>query len=62
MAVFLFSKNIETIMKKDRILKNEIDIRDFIDLHTDFIRDTMLENLADQIIIDHKNLLCYFKD
>lgn len=53
-------KNIETTVKNDHLNSRELSIGDFVGLHTDFIRDKTLENLAERTIKDHKNLFNYF--
>lgn len=53
-------KRIETTMKNDQFSKKELSISDFIDLHTDFIQDKMLENLSHTTIKDHKNIFRFF--
>lgn len=41
---------IETSVKKDHFSNKKLSITDFIELHTDFIRDKTLENFIDVII------------
>jgi len=50
----------ETNVINDRLLNKELTIKNFIDLHTDFIRDKILENLSQRTINDHKNIFKYF--
>ncbi|MBU5677799.1 site-specific integrase [Alkaliphilus sp. MSJ-5] len=57
MAISMRGRNkIETSVKSDRVSKKELLVKDFIELHTDFVRDKVLENLASKTIKDHKNI------
>ncbi len=53
-------KGIKTSMLDERMPKKEITIKDFIELHTEFIRDKMLENLSERTIKDHKYIFSFF--
>ncbi len=57
MAISMNGRNkIETTVKNDQLSKKELLVKDFIVLHTEFVRDKMLENLAQKTIKDHKNI------
>ncbi len=49
-------KRTETTVKNDQLLKKELLVKDFIEFHTDFVRDKTLENLASKTIKDHINI------
>ncbi|AOY76885.1 tyrosine-type recombinase/integrase [Clostridium formicaceticum] len=53
-------KKIETSIKNEHTSKKEITIRRFIELHTEFVRDKMLENLSERTIKDHKYIFSFF--
>ncbi|WP_176461563.1 tyrosine-type recombinase/integrase [Anaeromicrobium sediminis] len=52
-------KKIKTSMKVDQFSRKEITIKEFIELHNEFIRDKMLENLSQKTIKDHKYLFTF---
>ena len=61
MAITLKAKNrIQTSMKGVHKIQEELTIQEFIDLHTDFIRDKRLENLSQRTIEDHIYLFSFF--
>ena len=61
MAITLNAKNIiQTSMKGVHKIQEELTIQDFIDLHSGFIRDKRLENLAQWTIEDHIYLFSFF--
>ncbi|WP_053956999.1 hypothetical protein [Inediibacterium massiliense] len=55
-------KRIKTSVKSEHTSNNEITIRRFIELHTEFVRDKMLENLSEKTIHDHKYLFTFLQD
>ncbi len=60
MAITLNSKHkIQTKGINNREIKDSLTVEDFIDLHTDFIREKQLENLRPRTIEDHKMLFGY---
>lgn len=61
MAITLKSKHkIRTNVQNNRQLKDTLPYQDFIELHTDFVREKQLENLSERTISDHKMFFGYF--